>query len=325
MSRRTWAHTCGSADRPLNVTKIVEEMPVSELQSTVALVTGANAGIGFETAKDLYGKGATVIVAGRSPQRVREAVARIESQESDGQLIAGDLDLASLESVEKFSNEVLNTQDRLDLLINNAGVMIPPDSRSEDGFELQFGINYIGHFALTGRLFPLLEKTTGARVVTLSSIAHRGATIDFDNFRLEKPYDEWREYSQSKLADLIFAVELAKRLEANGNQLISLAAHPGFSKTELQKNMDPDVLSSLDLMTAELGAQPTLTAALSSQANNGQFWGPDGPGEQSGRPAPATIDDAALDDELNARLFDWTLDTLGLQFPGGAEPPQPAN
>ena len=288
---------------------------MSELQSAVALVTGANAGIGFETAKDLYGKGATVIVAGRSPQRVDEAIARIGSSASGGQLIAGDLDLASLESVERFSNEILSTHDRLDLLINNAGVMIPPEGTSADGFELQFGINYIGHFALTGRLFPLLEKTNGARVVTLSSIAHRGATIDFENFRLEKPYNEWREYGQSKLADLIFAVELAKRLESSGSQVLSLAAHPGFSKTELQKNMDPDTLNSLDLMTAEQGAQPTLTAALSSQAKNGQYWGPDGPGEQSGDPALATIDEAALDEALNARLFDWTLDALGLQFP----------
>jgi NAD(P)-dependent dehydrogenase (short-subunit alcohol dehydrogenase family) len=281
----------------------------------VALVTGANAGIGFETAKDLYEKGATVIVAGRSPKRVHEAIAQIEDPTSRGQLIAGDLDLASLESVERFSNDVLDAHDRLDLLINNAGVMIPPEGTSADGFELQFGINYIGHFALTGRLFPLLESTNGARVVTLSSIAHRGAAIDFENFKLEKPYNEWREYGQSKLADLIFAVELAKRLETSGSSLISLAAHPGFSKTELQKNMDSDALSSLDLMTAEQGAQPTLMAALSPHATNGQYWGPDGAGETSGEPAPATIDEAALDQELNARLFDWTLDTLGLQFP----------
>lgn len=285
------------------------------LQSKVALVTGANAGLGFETAKALYLRGATVIAAGRNPQRVRDAIARIGASGAGGKLVAGDLDLASLASVRAFAQKIIEDFERLDLLVNNAGVMIPPEAKSEDGYEIQFGINYIGHFALTGLLFPLLEKTSGARVVTLSSLAHRGANIDFDNFRLEKPYQKWREYGQSKLADLIFATELAKRLEAKGCQLKSLAAHPGFSKTELQTHMDADTLASLDMMTAEQGAQPSLTAALSPDAENGQYWGPNGEGERSGEPGLAKIDEAARDAASNARLFDWTQETLGIHFP----------
>jgi NAD(P)-dependent dehydrogenase (short-subunit alcohol dehydrogenase family) len=134
-----------------------------------------------------------------------------------------------------LQTHVLNVESRLDLLINNAGIMIPPQSKTADGFEIQFGVNFVGHFALTGHLFKLLEATKGSRVVTLSSNAHRGAKIDFDNFRLEKAYQNWREYGQSKLADLIFALEFEKRLRKNGNQIISLAAHPGLQRNGFTK------------------------------------------------------------------------------------------
>jgi NAD(P)-dependent dehydrogenase (short-subunit alcohol dehydrogenase family) len=232
-----------------------------------------------------------------------------------GELVYGHLDLASLSSVKNFADKVVAAESRLDLLINNAGVMIPPPSKSEDGFELQFGINFIGHFALTGHLFNLLESTTGSRVVTLSSIAHRGAVIDFENFRLEKPYNNWREYGQSKLADLIFALEFEKRLRNNGYQIMSLAAHPGFSKTDLQKYMDKDMLDSLELMTAKKGAQPTLAACLRPDAKGGQYWGPDGPNEQKGNPALAKIDSGALDEKLNARLWDYAKKITEVNFP----------
>ncbi len=186
-----------------------------------------------------------------------------------GELVYGHLDLANLESVKEFSQQVINTESRLDWLVNNAGIMIPPASKTKDDYETQFGVNFIGHFALTGHVFDLLESTKGSRVVTLSSIAHRGASIDFENFRLEKEYNSWREYGQSKLADIIFALEFEKRLRSNGNQVISLAAHPGFSKTDLQVNMDKDMLANLDLMTAKQGAQPTLAACLNQEAKGG--------------------------------------------------------
>lgn len=286
-----------------------------ELSGKTVIVTGSNTGLGFETALNLYQKGAKVIVACRNEEKGLDAIKRMKAISDGGELVYYRLDLASLGSVKHFAERIIAAESRLDLLVNNAGVMIPPPSKSEDGFELQFGVNFIGHFALTGHLFKLLESTTGSRVVTLSSIAHRGANIDFENFRLEKPYNSWREYGQSKLADLIFAPEFEKRLRNNGNQLISLAAHPGFSKTDLQKYMDKDMLDSLELMTAKEGALPTLAACLRPDAKGGQYWGPDGPDEQKGKPALAKIDPVALNEKLNSKLWDWAKNITKVTFP----------
>ncbi len=286
-----------------------------ELTGKVALVTGANTGLGFETALALYQKGAEVIVACRNEEKGLEAIKRIEATANGGKLVYGDLDLSKLNSVKEFATKIIADERRLDLLINNAGVMIPPASKTVDGFEIQIGVNFVGHFALTGLLFDLLEATMGSRVVTLSSLAHRGAAIDFDNFKLEKSYNPWREYGQSKLADLILMLELHKRLKTKGCQLSSLAAHPGFSKTELQINMDKEMLNSIELMTAKEGAQPTLVASLSQEAKSGQYWGPDGPNETSGKPALAQIDSAALDEAVNAKLWDWAEQATGMYFP----------
>ena len=175
------------------------------LSGKTAIVTGSNTGIGYETALDLYQKGAKVYLACRNDEKALNALERMKAQGGAGQLIYGHLDLASLSSVKEFSDNILREESSLDLLVNNAGIMIPPPSKTEDGFEIQFGVNFLGHFALTGHLFELLEATKGSRVVTLSSIAHRGASIDFGNFRLEKKYNRWREYGQSKLADIIFS------------------------------------------------------------------------------------------------------------------------
>jgi NAD(P)-dependent dehydrogenase (short-subunit alcohol dehydrogenase family) len=285
------------------------------LSGKVAIVTGSNTGIGYETALDLYKKGAKVYFACRNQEKAFNAIERMKADGGTGELVYKQLDLASLRSVKVFADNVINAESRLDLLINNAGIMIPPQSKTDDGFEIQFGVNFVGHFALTGHLFNLLEATKGSRVVTLSSIAHRGAKIDFDNFRLEKEYQNWREYGQSKLADIIFALEFEKRLRKNGNQIISLAAHPGFSETDLQKYMDKDMLASLELMTAKEGAQPTLAACLREDAKGGQYWGPDGHNEQKGKPALAKIDAAALDETLNAKLWDWAKETTKVNFP----------
>jgi NAD(P)-dependent dehydrogenase (short-subunit alcohol dehydrogenase family) len=285
------------------------------LKGKTAIVTGSNTGIGYETALDLYKKGAKVYVACRNEEKALNAIERMKIDGGIGELVYGYLDLASLQSVKTFADNVIKAESSLDLLINNAGIMIPPQSKTENGFEIQFGVNFIGHFALTGHLFNLLEATKGSRVVTLSSIAHRGAIIDFDNFCLEKEYSTWREYGQSKLADIIFALEFEKRLRKNGNQVISLAAHPGFSETDLQKYMDKDMLASLELMTAKEGAQPTLAACLREDAKGGQYWGPDGHNEQKGKPALAKIDVAALNETLNAKLWDWAKETTSVNFP----------
>jgi NAD(P)-dependent dehydrogenase (short-subunit alcohol dehydrogenase family) len=288
---------------------------IMELTGKTVIITGSNTGLGFETALNLYEKGAKVYVAVRNEEKGHDAIRRIKAMAVGGDLVYERLDLASLDSVKEFSERIIARENRLDLLVNNAGVMIPPPSKTSDGFELQFGVNFIGHFALTGHLFDLLESTNGSRVVTLSSIAHRGASIDFDNFRLEKQYNGWREYGQSKLADLIFALELEKRLRSKGCQMLSLAAHPGFSKTDLQKYMDKDMLDSLELMTAKEGAQSTLAACLRPDAQGGQYWGPDGYNEQKGSPALAKIDASALDLKLNARLWDWAKKITGANFP----------
>lgn len=285
------------------------------LSDKIAIVTGSNTGIGYETALDLYKKGAKVYLACRNREKALKAIQKMEAEGGTGELVYEHLDLASLRSVKIFADNLLEAESSLDLLINNAGVMIPPQSKTEDGFELQFGVNFVAHFALTGHFFDLLESTKGSRVVTLSSIAHRGATIDFDNFRLEKEYNNWREYSQSKLADIIFALEFDKRLKQNGCQIQSLAAHPGFSETDLQKYMDKDMLASLELMTAKEGAQPTLAACLREDAKGGQYWGPDGHNEQKGNPALAKIDAAALDDTLNAKLWTWAKEITHANFP----------
>jgi NAD(P)-dependent dehydrogenase (short-subunit alcohol dehydrogenase family) len=287
-----------------------------ELSGKVAIVTGANTGLGFETALDLYSKGAKVYVGCRVEEKGKDAIARMKAAYAiGGELELGLFDLASMQSVKAFAEKFIAKENRLDLLINNAGVMIPPASKSEDGFELQFGVNFIGHFTLTGQLFNLLEATPNARIVTLSSIAHRGGVVDFENLRLEKPYSPWREYSQSKVADLMFTQELDKRLKENHWKTISLAAHPGFSKTDLQKNMDKVMLDSLELMTAKQGAQSTLVASLHPDAQGGQYWGPDGHNEQKGNPALAMIDAAATNEELNAKLWDWAKEATDAGFP----------
>lgn len=285
------------------------------LSGKTAIVTGSNTGLGFETALDLYQKGAKVYIACRNEQKALNAIEKMKAEGGSGELIFRQLDLSSLKSVKAFTDNVLKNETRLDLLVNNAGVMIPPPSKTEDGFESQFGVNFVGAFALTGQLFDLLENTKGSRVVTLSSVAHRGSVIDFENFRLEKEYDNWREYGQSKLADLIFALEFDKRLKANGNQLISLSAHPGYTSTDLQRHIDPVFLQGIETMNAKRGAQSILTACLSENAKGGQYWGPDGPEEHIGNPALAKIDKSAQNQELNAKLWDWAKEATETNFP----------
>jgi len=278
------------------------------------LVTGGNSGIGYYAALALAKVGADVIIAGRNAKRVEQAVRDIEAEGIEGSIDAGIVDLASLKSVQEYAEQFRTKYSRLDVLINNAGVMMPPEGATEDGFESQFGINFIGHFALTGRLYDMLKSTPGSRVVTLSSIAHRGARIDFDNLRLEKPYDTRREYYQSKLADIIFTLELGRRSDAKGDGVLSVACHPGFTKTELQRHLDPEILGKMTFMEAWQGALPTLVAAT-GHVKSGDYFGPDGPGEMGGFPALGVIDGAALDAAVADRLWAVGEDVTGVVFP----------
>jgi len=279
-----------------------------------ALITGANTGLGFEMARELGGKGVHVVVAGRNLDKVQAAIMKIRSEFPEASLEAGILDLNSLASVQDFAQGFCKVHKQLDILINNAGVMVPPAGRTKDGYETQFGVNFVAHFALTGHLFETLNTTSNARVVTLSSIGHRGAILDFDNFRLQKPYDPWREYGQSKLADLMFSLELDRRLRASGSSVLSLAAHPGVSQTELTRNLEK-IPPHITFMTAVEGAAPALHAATSPDVTGGQYWGPDGPDEVSGKPGLSVVDPAALRDGEAAKLWDWAQTATGLHFP----------
>ncbi|MFT4783132.1 MAG: NAD(P)-dependent dehydrogenase (short-subunit alcohol dehydrogenase family) [Paracoccaceae bacterium] len=278
------------------------------------LVTGGNSGIGYHAALALAAVGADVIIAGRNAGKIDRAVHDIRAQGIEGSIESGIVDLANLQSVKGFANAFRDTHSHLDVLINNAGVMMPPAGTTDDGLESQFGINFVGHFALTGRLYDILKATSGSRVVTLSSIAHRGARIDFDNLKLEKPYDPRREYYQSKLADIMFTLELARRVKTKGDDVLSVACHPGFTKTELQRHVDPELLAGLTFMDTWQGSLPTLVAATGG-ATPGDYFGPDGPKEFGGFPALGLIDDAALDTAVAQRLWAVGEDLTGVVFP----------
>lgn len=229
-----------------------------------------------------------VIVASCDPIKGQDANERIRVAvpDADGEVAFAHLNLSSLVGVKTFADWANNRLDQLDLLINNSGIMTPPPTLSDDGFEAQFGVNFVAHFALTGWLLALLEITPDSSVISLSSRAHGGAVIDFGNFGHERPYDPMRKYAQSKLADLIFTLEFDQRLRATDHQLMSLAAHPGVSQTDLFRHIGPTP-GGIKFMSARNGVAPTIKAATLETAQGGQYYGPNGPGEANGEPALA--------------------------------------
>jgi NAD(P)-dependent dehydrogenase (short-subunit alcohol dehydrogenase family) len=287
-----------------------------------AIVTGTG-GLGFETALALAKAGGEVIIAGRNPEKGAEAVSRIRSVAPSATVRFEQLDLASLASIADFGERLRGQTDRLDLLVNNAGVMVPPRRReTSDGFELQFGTNYLGHFALTGQLLPLLRQGRDARVVTLSSIAARNGAIDFDDLNATRNYQPMPVYSQSKLACLMFAFELQRRSEAAGWGIASIAAHPGISRTDLLHNapgrrsltgMARSLLWFL-FQPAAQGALPTLFAATSSKAEPGGYYGPDWLSETRGYPVSARTPPQALDHAAVERLWQVSEALTGTRF-----------
>ncbi len=252
----------------------------------VAVVTGANSGIGFETAKALYAEGATLVMACRNLDKANAAADAIRREGASANLDVFPLDLASLASVRTFAESFKAKYDRLDLLINNAGVMVPPYTQTEDGFELQFGANHLGHFALTGHLLERLLATPGSRVVTVSSGAHRMGEMDFEDLQAEQGYKPWRAYGRSKLANLLFTLELQNRLEAARADTVAVAAHPGGTKTNLQSHMSSvwRPLLNLIMQEPEMGALPTLYAATAPGVRGNEYFGPDGFQEIRGHP-----------------------------------------
>jgi NAD(P)-dependent dehydrogenase (short-subunit alcohol dehydrogenase family) len=295
-------------------------IPSQEGRSAVVTGTG---GLGYEDALELARAGASVILAGRDPQKGAAAVLRIRNELPSARIRFELLDLASLTSIADFGERLRTREERLDLLINNAGVMVPPRRQETmDGFELQLGTNYLGHFALTGQLLPLLRKSEAARVVTLSSVAARDGALDFDDLNAERRYTPMPVYSQSKLACLMFALELQRRSEAGGWGITSIAAHPGISRTDLLHNA-PGRRSVMGMARTFLwflfqpvwqGALPTLFAATSPEAQPGGYYGPDRLSETRGYPAPAKVPQQALDRTNAARLWQMSEELTGTRF-----------
>ncbi|EHP38257.1 dehydrogenase [Cupriavidus basilensis OR16] len=289
-----------------------------------AVVTGATGGLGFETALALAGAGADVILAGRNAAKGQEAVRRIHAAHPRATLRFELLDLASLASVADFSRRLLDEGRRIDILVNNAGVMaLARRHVTADGFEMQLGTNYLGHFALTAQLLPLLHGAPHSRVVSLSSMAHRHGRIDLDDLQGGRAYKPWKAYAQSKLAMLMFALELQRRSDANGWGLLSNAAHPGWARTDLMTN-GPGTNGMLGVLSrllapffsqgAAQGALPTLLAATSPEARAAAYYGPDGFSEMKGAPARAKIMPQAMDREVAARLWERSSALTGAQW-----------
>jgi NAD(P)-dependent dehydrogenase (short-subunit alcohol dehydrogenase family) len=293
---------------------------ISDQTGKTVIVTGANAGIGFETALALYEAGAHIILACRNEKNADEALTKIKQHRGTGVLETTLLDLSSLASVKHFAEGFIQKHPQLHYLINNAGVMIPPASKTTDGYELQFGTNFLGHFALSGYLYPLLNATPGSRIVTVSSLAYLHGVIDFDNLKSEKDYDPMREYRQSKLANIIFAIELQRRIIAAGDKTLSTCAQPGANKTELTRHMSDEALAEGikrvgALMDPWQGALPSLYATVSSDIIGGELISPDQDGGYRGYPAKAVITPNALDETVAKKLWSMAEKATGIYYP----------
>lgn len=286
------------------------------------IVTGTG-GLGFETALALAKLGWKVIIAGRNAGKGAAAVKDIKRQVPQASLVFEQVDLADLTSIAAFGRRLNAVYDRIDMLINNAGVMTPPKRQvTIDGFELQFGVNYLGPFALTSHMLPLLRKAKAPKVINVSSIATRGARINFDDLQSERAYKAFEAYGQSKLAQLMFAFELQRRSEENGWGVASLAAHPGLARTELIPNGSGRLSGSFLLrqllwfvfQSPAQGACSTLFAATSPTASPGGYYGPDRWSEVRGSPAPARIPERAKDRQDAARLWNLSERLIGIPF-----------
>jgi NAD(P)-dependent dehydrogenase (short-subunit alcohol dehydrogenase family) len=292
---------------------------VPDQHGRVAVVTGANTGLGFETAKVLAERGATVVLAVRDVEKGAQAAARMT-----GKVTVQRLDLSSLESVRTAAAALHEEHPRIDLLVNNAGVMYTPKQTTRDGFERQFGTNHLGHFAFTGLLLDLLLPVPGSRVVTVSSTGHRiRAAIHFDDLHGERSYSRTGAYGQSKLANLMFTYELQRRFAAAGSNTVAVAAHPGVSNTELVRNSPALVRAPIDRLaplltqSAAMGALPTLRAATDPAVLGGQYYGPGGRGEVRGHPRLVTSSALSYDLATQQRLWAVSEDLTGVRFPLG--------
>ena len=300
------------------------EADIPDQTGRVALVTGANSGLGFETARALAQHGAHVVMGCRNPDRAADAEARINETSPSGSVEVLLVDMADLESIAAGAEGFLTDHERLDLLVNNAGIMATPKGATAQGFEQQFGVNHLGHVALTAPLLPALLAADGSRVVNVSSNAHKFGRMNFDDLMGERSYNPWRAYGQSKLANLLFTRELQRRLAAGGVDTIAVAAHPGASKTELGKesggilstlmNLARPVTDRLMSQSAAMGALPQLRAAVDPTVVGGEYYGPSGFGEMQGHPERVDTTGRARSDEDAARLWDISVELTGADY-----------
>ena len=288
-------------------------------QGRLAVVTGANTGLGFETARVLAARGASVVLAVRDTDKGKRAAARIAGTAPGADVTVQPLDLASLESVRAAAGELRARHPRIDLLVNNAGVMLTPRQATRDGFELQFGTNHLGHFALTGLLLEQMLPVPGSRVVTVSSLAHRvRARINFDDLQAERSYSRVAAYSQSKLANLMFTYELARRLSAAATTTIAVAAHPGLAATELTRHTPAIAASFYARVISQnpaMGALPVLRAATDPGVAGGQYYGPGGIFGARGYPTLAASSRRSRDTAVQRRLWAVSEELTGVTFP----------
>lgn len=285
-----------------------------------AVITGANTGLGYETAEALAAKGTRVVLAVRNLDKGKDAADRIERAVPGATVELQELDLTSLDSIRAAAEQLRGDHPAIDLLINNAGVMFTPQSTTKDGFELQFGTNHLGHFALTGLLLDRVLAAPGSRVVTVSSVGHRFARggIDFDDLQWERSYSRVGAYGRAKLANLMFTYELQRRLF--GTKTVAVAAHPGGSRTELTRNLPPLVGAATRLVEplfqgADMGALPTLRAATDPGVLGGQYYGPDGFGEQRGYPKVVASSAVSHDTAAQRRLWAVSEELTSVTYP----------
>lgn len=298
-----------------------QQTPHIDMKNRIAIVTGANTGLGYETSLGLSKMGAKVIMACRNMSKAREAKNQILKLVPAANLEVMEIDLSSLSSIRKFAENFKSKFDHLDVLINNAGVMTPPYSKTEDGFELQFGANYLGHFLLTGLLLDIIVKTENSRIVTLSSAVHKNGEINFDDLQSEKTYDRMKAYAQSKLACLMFTYELQRRLEKAGhNQTISVGCHPGIAMTDLSRNMSKFqyyllkyTLAPFMAQSPKNGALPTLLAAT-GDVKGGEYFGPTGFNELKGKPGIVSSSELSKDKQVANKLWEVSEQLVGFEY-----------
>lgn len=292
----------------------------------IAIVTGANSGLGYHTARGLALKGARVIMACRDSLKGEEARQRILREQPSAEPELWILDLGELESVRTFSVQCLDSLERVDLLINNAGLMAIPYRMTRDGFEMQFGVNHLGHFALTAQLWPLLRDTEGSRIVNVSSAAHRFGRIRFEDIHWDRRYRKWGAYGMSKLSNLLFTSELVRRISASGSTVLAAASHPGYANTDLQAKGALmkgsrtsarffNLANRLVAQSAAMGALPSLYAATAGEVEPGAYYGPGGFLRMKGWPARDQPDPRRMDRNAAQRLWELSESLTKVKFP----------